>query len=96
MAGTNGSVPAVIPPIVHLQRIDGPAYLLEWQETVPGRWDALVAWMEWDGRQWVGRRTVVPKGEVTRVEGQVYEGVPRMRVNDLRMREERQGRQRSS
>lgn len=82
----------IVPPIVHLQRINGPAYLLEWQEVQPSRWGALVAWMEWDGHGWVGRRVTVPTDEVTQVEGQNYAGVPRFRVNDLRMRAEDRGR----
>ena len=85
----------IVPPLVLLQRTNAPAYLLEWQEVKPGRWGALVQWVEWLRGEWTTVRETVPAGQVAQLPGQNYKGVPRMGVNDLRIRSESQGRQSS-
>ena len=66
-----------IPPVVLCRTAGGVAYLLGWQQLPDGTWGAEVAWMEWDGLGWRGRRERVTADDIDRIEGQDYSGVPR-------------------
>jgi hypothetical protein len=70
-----------VPPIVHAEHINGPAYLLGW-ERLPvangGRWGARIGWVEVDDTgAWKLRGGTVPAGAVRKVQGQDYSRVPR-------------------
>jgi hypothetical protein len=79
----------VIPPIVLSRQVGGAAYLLEWQQLDEGSWGAEIAWLEWDGKQWRGRRAHVMADDLTTVEGQVYRGVPRVKRAEMLRRDQR-------
>jgi hypothetical protein len=80
---------AVIPPIVQSHQVGGSVYLLEWQQLNDGAWGAEVAWWEWDGQRWVGRRAHVMADDLTRIEGQNYGSVPRIKLAEMLRRDER-------
>ncbi|MGI8333508.1 hypothetical protein ACRYCC_26445 [Actinomadura scrupuli] len=72
----------IVPPIVRSGRAGGgAAYLLAWYELEPGQWGAEIAWMEWDGRDWRGRRAKVVAEAIEQVEGENYGSVPKYKLN---------------
>lgn len=78
--GYNRGLP-IVPPIVRSGRSHGAAYLLAWYELEAGRWGAEIAWMEWDGRAWRGRRAKVVAEAIQQIEGENYGAVPRYKLN---------------
>lgn len=70
-----------MPPIVRSGRSNGAAYLLAWYELEPGQWGAEIAWMEWDGHAWVGRKAKVVAEAIEKVDGENYGAVPRYKLN---------------
>ncbi|TDD93319.1 hypothetical protein [Actinomadura rubrisoli] len=66
-----------IAPVVFSATAGGAVYLLEWQQLAEGSWGALVAYMEWNGLKWQGRRRQVMAENITPIEGQDYSRVPR-------------------
>lgn len=70
----------VIAPVVFSATAGGAVFLLEWQQLPEGSWGAEVAWMEWNGLAWQGKRRQVMADDLTRIEGQDYSRVPRRRA----------------
>ncbi|MFC9976978.1 hypothetical protein ACFVH6_39365 [Spirillospora sp. NPDC127200] len=61
----------------------GPAYLLAWEKLPDGAWGARIAWIEID--ETAPDRTIhvtdhVAAGDITKLDGQEYSGVPRRGV----------------
>lgn len=71
---------AFLAPVVFSRTAGGAAYLLEWQQLPEGSWAAEIAWMEWSGLMWRGRRRRVMAEDLTPIEGQDYSRVPRSRA----------------
>lgn len=69
----------VLAPVVFSATAGGAVFLLEWVQFAEGGWGAEVAWMEWNGLAWQGRRKRVTADDLTRIEGQDYSRVPRRR-----------------
>lgn len=63
-----------------LRHACGVAYLLEWVQFPEGGWGAEIAWIGWNGLAWEGRRRKVTAEDLTRIEGQDYNRVPRRRA----------------
>jgi hypothetical protein len=84
---------AILPPVVLSKQVGGPVYLLEWQQLEPDVWGASIAWVEWDGQQWRPRRVRVMAEDLTRIEGQNYKGVPRVKLAEMLRDQERRRRQ---
>jgi hypothetical protein len=82
---------ATVPPIVTSRTVGGPAYLLEWQELPNGEWGAEIAWLQWDRTQWAGRRANVLAADISRVDGQNYGAVPRIRAAEMARRAQAAG-----
>lgn len=80
----SGHKPAMssVPPLIHYAALQGPAYLLRWEENEPRVWEAEIAWVERAGLDWKARRARVPSGELTEIAGQDYRLVPRYRLRD--------------
>jgi hypothetical protein len=72
----------IVPPIVTSDRAGSCAYLLAWYELEPGQWGAEIAWMEWDGHDWRGRRAKVVSQAIEKVEGQDYGRVPKRKISE--------------
>jgi hypothetical protein len=77
---------ATVPPFVMSRTAGGPAYLLEWQELPDGTWGAEIAWLEWDGTKWAGRRGNVLAADIRQVDGQNYGAVPRIKAAEMARR----------
>ncbi|WP_103938379.1 hypothetical protein [Thermomonospora echinospora] len=63
--------------MVHSTTANGPVYLLAWERSPDGAWEADIAWIEVheEGRQ--GRTARVAADDITKIEGQDYSDVPR-------------------
>lgn len=69
-----------VPPMVHSETAKGPAYLLAWERSPEGSWDASIAWIEMEGESWQGRTAKVTAQDITQIEGQDYSRVARRAV----------------
>jgi hypothetical protein len=66
-----------VPPMVHSRTANGSAYLLAWEKSPDGEWEADIAWIEVEGESRQGRTARVAAEDITRIEGQDYSAVPR-------------------
>lgn len=77
-----------VPPVVRSAKIGTVVYLLRWVWHGQRRWEAEIAWVEWDGKTWVANRATVPASDVTRLQGQNYKSVPKWKIAEV-LREQR-------
>jgi hypothetical protein len=63
--------------MVHSRTANGPVYLLAWERSPDGVWEADIAWIEIQDDDRQGRTARVAAEDITKIDGQDYSGVPR-------------------